>query len=118
MRADGRDLVEGSVLDPDEAMADAERGLGDDRQRVLVQQVVRLVDRAGERALDRQDAEVDLPLDGRFGDGEEARQRLEGGSLREESLARGRTVGAVPTGIGDCDRFVEQIGRASCRERV
>ena len=105
----------GDVAERDEAVADAERRLGDDRERVLVEQVVRLGDRAGERALDRQHAEVDLAARGRLGDGEEARQRPELGAVREQALARGRAVGAVPAGIGDCNgglsvTFIEAPG--------
>ena len=59
--ATGCELDDADVLQldgsrADEVVADRDRRLGDDRDGRLVEQVVRLVDRPGERALDRQHA--------------------------------------------------------------
>ena len=59
MRAHDADLLERHVGDAHEAVADRQDGLGRDRERRAVQQVVRLGDGAGERALDREHAERD-----------------------------------------------------------
>ena len=56
VRAHDADLVERDLLPREQAVPDRQHGLGDDRDRPLVQQVVRLVHRAHERALDRQHA--------------------------------------------------------------
>ena len=56
VRVDDADVLERERLARDEVVPDRERGLGDDRERRLVEQVVRLVHRTGERALDRQHA--------------------------------------------------------------
>ena len=102
----------------DEAVPDAQCRLGHDRERVLVEQVVRLGDRAGERALDRQHAEVDLAARRRLDDREEARQRPQVGAVREQSLARGGAVGAVTAGVGDCDGCVGDVHRDSVGRRA
>ena len=52
----------------DEAVADREDRLGDDRERRLVQQVVRLGDGPDERALDREHAVRHAPADDRVDD--------------------------------------------------
>jgi hypothetical protein len=86
-------------------VAHVQHGLVRDRERRGLQQVVRLGDRPDERALDREDAELDLARDRRRGDGREARQRNDGGRLREEPIARGRGVRAVASGVGDGEAY-------------
>lgn len=56
MRADLAHLLERNLRRADKRVADREDRLGDDRERAVVEQVVRLVHRPHERALDRQDA--------------------------------------------------------------
>ena len=56
VRADLADVGERDRRRPDEAVVDRQDRLGDDRERRVVQQVVRLVDGPDERALDREHA--------------------------------------------------------------
>ena len=58
MRVHLVNLLEGNRSKADEAVADAERRLVNDRQRQLVEQIVRFVHRPDERALDWEHAEV------------------------------------------------------------
>ena len=86
----------------EQAVDDRQRHLGDDRQRRLVEQVVRLGDRAVERVLDRQHAERDLGRDRGLDDGDEARVRLG----RRAVAARARSDAAalwLPAGPGIAD---------------
>jgi hypothetical protein len=94
-------------------VADAEHGLARDRQRRFLEQVMRLGDRADERALDRQDAELDLTGDRRLSDGGEARQCQDPGRFGEEPVARGGRVCSVPAGVGDADGLHVRLTIAS-----
>ena len=75
MRADEADPIERHLLHGREAMADRLNRLRDDRKLVLVQEVMRLGDRPGERALDRQDTVVRLGAGDGTGDAAEAPER-------------------------------------------
>ena len=66
---------------------------------------MRLGDRAGERALDRQDADVDRAVRRRLRDRGEAREGDELRGVAEQTVAGGRAVGAVPSRVAD-DRVV------------
>ena len=101
MGADDADLVERNVLRPDQAVADRQDGLARDRERRLIEEVVRLVDRAGQRALDREDAEGDLSVCRRRHHRREARQRDELGAGRKQVVAGRGAVRAVTAWIGD-----------------
>jgi hypothetical protein len=68
MRADDADLPVLERLAGDEVVADRDGRLGDDRERRLVQQVVRLRDRADQGVLDREHTVGDLSRDGRPND--------------------------------------------------
>jgi hypothetical protein len=101
MRTNDLDLLERDVLRADEAVPDRQDGLARDRERRLVEEVMRLVDRPGQRALDRQDAECDVALCRRFDHGGEAGQRNELGTGRKEVVAGRRAVRTVTARIGD-----------------
>ena len=101
MRAHDADLLERDILRPYEAVADRQHGLARDRERRLVEEVVRLVDGAGERALDRKDAEGDFALRRRLHHRREAGQGNELGAGRKEVVAGRRAVRAVTAWIGD-----------------
>jgi len=101
MRADDLDLLERDVLRADEAVPDREDGLVRDRERRLVEEVVCLVDRPGQRALDRKNAERHVALCRRLDNGGEAGQRNELGTVRKEVVACRRAVRAVTARIGD-----------------
>ena len=100
MRADLAHVVERDRGGPDEAMADREDRLGDDRERGVVQEVVRLVHGPDERALDREHAvragaggdRLDDVLERRLGD--------EAGGGEQPVAGRG-AVGAFAAGVGD-----------------
>ena len=49
---------------------------------------------------------------------EEIEGQLEGRNALTEALKAGRTIDKVFIADGDTDRALQQIGRASCRERV
>ena len=66
-----------NALGRGEAMPDRQHRLADDRQGALKEQVVRLCDRARERAFDRENAVPDLRRHDRIGNGAEARERHE-----------------------------------------
>ena len=78
-----------------------EDGLAGDRERRVVEEVVGLGDRAGERALDGEDADVDRAVGRRLRHGGEARERDELGGVAEETVARRGAVGAVSAGVAD-----------------
>src|SRR5207244_2959427 len=75
MRANGGDALQRRPGRRREAVVYSQRRFADDRQRSVVQQVVRFRDRPCERALDGQDAEVDFRCYCRVDDSDEARQR-------------------------------------------
>ena len=60
MRPDDADLLERDRFGRGEAMPDRQHRLADDRERPVVEQVVRLGNRARERALDRENAVAGL----------------------------------------------------------
>ena len=70
---------------PDEAVPDREHGLAGDRERGVVEEVVRLGDGPGERALDREDAGVYLAL----GRGRRSRRRSSAGGRARRRPGRG-----------------------------
>ncbi len=104
VRADDPDVLERKRGRPDEVVPDRQHGLRADRERGVVEEVVRLVHRARERALDREDAEQHRSVGGRFGDCREARERDELCAVREQSITRRGAVGAVPAGVRDGGR--------------
>ena len=101
MRAHDADVLEGDLCGPDEAVANRQDRLGVDRQRRVVEEVVRLVHGSRERALDREDAEGHLALGCGLHDGREARKRDEVGAVREEAVAGSCGVRAVAPWISD-----------------
>ncbi len=122
VRVDDPDLLERRPGPADELVVDRQHRLADDRERRVVEQVVRLRDRTGERALDREHAVLDLARGDRLRDGAEARQRQRLGALGEEALARGGAVGSFAAGIGDLDlvhhAFLKMGGRFPPRVRI
>ena len=100
MRADDANLLERDALGGHEQVADRKHGLRRDRERRAVQQVVRLGDRARQRALDRQHAERDRAARRRLDDRVERRQRDEL-RVREEAVAGCGAVRAVAAGVAD-----------------
>ena len=100
MRVDLADLLELDRPGPDETVIDGQDRLRDDRERRLVEEVVRLGDGADERALDREDAVGDTAGGDRFGHVGERRQRDQAGG-REEPVAGGGGMGAFAAGVGD-----------------
>ena len=79
-----------------ETVDDRQRHLGDDRERRLVEQVVRLADRAVEGVLDRQHAERHLARDRRLDDRQEARERLGAGCPPERAAPPPPRCGCRP----------------------
>jgi hypothetical protein len=101
VRVHGGDVVERDLGRAHEEVTDGQDRLAGDRERRVVQEVVRLGDGAHERALDRQDADVDRAGGRRLGHGGEAGERHELGDVLEEALARCGAVSAVPAGVAD-----------------
>src|SRR4029077_19577659 len=75
VRSDEPDVAQRDALRSEERVSDRKHRLGDDRERILVQQVMSLGDRSGKRALDRQyPLCADRARDG-FGDTSKAAHR-------------------------------------------
>ena len=100
MRTDLAHVLERHGRRADEAVPDREDRLGDDRERRVVEQVVGLVHRPDERALDREDAVRAGARGDRVDDALERRLRDEPGG-GEEAVARSGAVRALTTGVGD-----------------
>jgi len=100
MGPDLPDVFDPRARDPDEAVADRQDRLGDDRERRVVEQVMCLVDRTGERALDRHDAVRAVAADDGLDDLAEVlvRDEARGG---KEPVARGCGVCALAARVGD-----------------
>ena len=94
------DLRERNDGRPDEAVVHGQDRLGDDRERRLVEEVVRLCNRPDEGALDREHPERDTAGDDRVDHVREGRQRHEAGG-REEPVTGRRRVGAFAAGVCD-----------------
>jgi hypothetical protein len=101
VRVDGSDPVERDLGRADEEVSDGQDRLAGDRERRVVEQVVCLRNRTDERALDRQDADVDRARGRRLGHGGEARKGDELGDVLEEALAGCGAVSAVSAGVAD-----------------
>ena len=95
----------GTAAGADEAVADRQDRLGDDRERRVEEEVVRLVDGPGERALDRKHAV------GASAAGDRVDDVAPGTSLgdeprgREEAVAGRGAVCALTAGVGDGSSF-------------
>ena len=111
VRVDLADLGERDHGGADEAVVHGQDRLRDDRERRLVEQVVRLGDRADERALDREDAVGDAAGGDGLDDVGERRQRHEA-RRREEPVAGRGGMGALASGVGD-GQFVGSHGGKS-----
>jgi hypothetical protein len=94
MRTNRRRPGEVRSGDAEDAVPNRERRLADDRQRRLVEQVMRLGDRAGERALDRQHPEIDARLPRRL-DHRRERRQVDRERARGEDGGRGAAVTAA-----------------------
>jgi hypothetical protein len=75
VRPDEADLGQRDVSGSDERVSDRENRLGDDRERALVQKVMGLRHRSGERALDRQHPVRGNCVRNGFGDASKAARR-------------------------------------------
>ena len=117
VRADDLDLLERHRGRANEAVADRQDRLAGDRERRVVEQVVRLVHRPGERALDGQDAERDVAVGGRLDDRGEARERDQVGPGREQPVTGGGAVRAVAPGIGNARRHRRNATEGSAGRR-
>ena len=119
VRLDDADVLERERLARDEVVPDRDRRLGDDRDRRLVEQVVRLVHGPGERALDRQHAVRHLALDRRLGSRprtcprRRARTRTGRAAQRPRRCARRRRPRMRPRS-SPAERHVEATLRAVC----
>ena len=117
MRAHDADLRQRHLGDADEEVPDRQDRLLGDRRRRVDEQVVRLGDRAGDRALDRQHARVDAGRRDGGDDVGERRQRLSV-ILREEQRARGGAVSAFAAGVGDLHRSCHAASSSASRSGV
>ena len=98
--ADLADVLQRDRLDRDEAVLHAHDRLGDDGERRVVEQIVGLVDRPGQRALDRQHTVGAVAVRHRRDDVAERRVRDQPGG-GEEAVGTGGGVGAFTSGIGN-----------------
>ena len=100
MRVDLAHVRERDLRRADEAVVDRQNRLGHDRERRLVEQVVRLGDRPDERALDREDAVRHASRGDRVDD---VRERGSGDQAgrREEPVAGSCRMSAFAAGVGD-----------------